>query len=137
MQRLVVQIGAVQIEPVTPRMLRVHAGSDQPVVIDAIQRGRRSRRHEALLGRGVRLRQPETKLRAATVCFDARCLGMRRCDEAFSSLQQRPIVAVHEWVKAGRGQHRIPAKTSVINHARRIGLDDHRLAAQPHQAVIA
>jgi hypothetical protein len=36
--RLVIQIGAVQIEPVTRSLLRVRAGTDQPAVVAAIRR---------------------------------------------------------------------------------------------------
>ena len=35
---LVLQIGPVQIEPVTRRLLRVRGGTDQPAVVDAIRR---------------------------------------------------------------------------------------------------
>jgi hypothetical protein len=35
---LIIQIGAVRIEPVSRRLLRVYAGSDQPAVLNAIRR---------------------------------------------------------------------------------------------------
>ena len=63
---LVLQIGGVQIEPVTPRLLRVRAGTNEPTVLDVIQRA-----GGGLDGTGrfhwveaVRLRQLEAELRA-------------------------------------------------------------------------
>jgi hypothetical protein len=63
---LLLQIGPVQIEPVTPRLLRVRGGTDQPAVVDAIRRA-----GGCLDGTGrcywveaVRLRQLEAGLRA-------------------------------------------------------------------------
>lgn len=68
---LFIQIGSVQIEPVTPRLLRVWAGTDEPSVLDAIQRS-----GGGLDGTGrfhwveaVRLRQLETELQAARDLF--------------------------------------------------------------------
>jgi hypothetical protein len=39
---LVLQIGGVQIEPITPRLLRVRPGSTEPRVLDAIRRAERN-----------------------------------------------------------------------------------------------
>ena len=68
---LVIQIGAVQIEPVTPRLLRVRPGSDQPAVLAAIQHAEGSldgTRHFFWV-EAFKLRQLEAELRASGDLF--------------------------------------------------------------------
>ena len=64
---LVLQIGGVQIEPVTRRLLRVRPGSDQPAVLAAIRHARGSldgtRRYFGV--DAFKLRQLEAGLRRA------------------------------------------------------------------------
>ena len=63
---LFLQIGTVRIEPVTPRLLRVRTGSDEPMVLDAIQRagGDRDGTGRFHWVEAARLRQLEAELRA-------------------------------------------------------------------------
>jgi hypothetical protein len=64
---LVLQIGGVQIEPVTPRLLRVRAGSDQPSVLDAIRHtgGSLDGTRRCYWVDAFKLRQLEAELRAS------------------------------------------------------------------------
>ena len=64
---LVLQIGAVQIEPVMRRLLRVHAGCDQPTMLDAIRRagGRLDGTKRCYWVEAINLRQLEAELRAS------------------------------------------------------------------------
>jgi hypothetical protein len=66
-----IQIGPVQIEPVTRRLLRVLAGCDQPTVLDAIRRagGSLDGTRRCYWVEAVRLRQLETELRANADLF--------------------------------------------------------------------
>ena len=68
---LVIHIGAVEIQPVTARLLRVRAGSDQPTVLEATRRSGGSldgcRRFHWV--DAVRLRQLEADLRATADLF--------------------------------------------------------------------
>jgi len=74
---LVIQIGAVQIEPVTPRLLRVRPGSDEPSVLDAIRGAGGSldgTRHFFWVD-AFKLRQLEAELRASADLFRAKLCG--------------------------------------------------------------
>jgi hypothetical protein len=66
-----IQIGAVQIEPVTPRLLRVRPGSDQPSVLDAIRHagGRLDGTRHFFWIDVFKLRQLEAELRASGDLF--------------------------------------------------------------------
>ena len=68
---LVIQIGAVQIEPVTPRLLRVRPGSDEPSVLDAIRHagGSLDGTRRCYWVDAFRLRQLEAELRASADLF--------------------------------------------------------------------
>jgi hypothetical protein len=68
---LVLQIGPVQIEPVTPRLLRVRPGSDQPAVLDAIRRasGSLDGTRRFFWVDAFKLRQLEAELRASADLF--------------------------------------------------------------------
>ena len=68
---LVLQIGPVQIEPVTPRLLRVRPGSDQPSVLDAIRHagGSLDGTRHLFWVEAIKLRQLEAELRASADWF--------------------------------------------------------------------
>jgi hypothetical protein len=68
---LLIQIGAVQIEPVTRRLLRVRPGSDQPSVLDAIRHaeGSLDGTRRFFWVDAFRLRQLEAELRASGDLF--------------------------------------------------------------------
>ena len=88
---LVIQIGAVQIEPVTPRLLRVRPGSDEPSVLGAIRHagGSLDGTRRFFWVDAFKLRQLEAELRAeADPLFHI--LQSECCTQIFARGRKRP-----------------------------------------------